>query len=234
MRKIYIVIENRNLFYFLHFIFDISLIHMAEYSKEVEEKRYYLQRITFKYYQDPFKPSEATNIDEYFHQIMTFIRIYIMGFEKEQKIPIIIAHHRNRRAGYPEYIHEIRFDFADAHKGHELSKDTVLEFGNNTIQKLTEFLRIFKHLNNGHKTIPIAYWPPKGSLNEIMIFGETDKNGKHSYVKKRYVPATSQDPFENFERNFVNPAFPTMFNDIPEFKKCFSKDDKEEDDNSDE
>ena len=202
---------------------------MIHFTEE-EEKRYYLQRITFKYYQDPFIQSGTTNIDEYVHQIMTFIRIYVIeDFEQEQKMPIIIAHHRNGRAGFPEYLEEIKFDFANAKKGRELSKDTILEFGSNTISKLCDFLKVFKHLNNGHKTKPIAYWPPEGSVNKVMAFGEKDKNGKHSFIKTLYVPVASEDQFEDLMRNFVNPELPTMFRDIPEVRKCFSKDDTDDD-----
>ena len=194
-----------------------------------EEERYYLKRITFIYCQDPFDQKKGTNIQEYHKQIMTFIKIYVVDdFTKEQNMPIIIAQQRFGRGGFPEYIHEIRFDFEKAVKGKELGKDTVLEFGKHTIDKLCDFLKAFKHLNNGHKTRPIAYWPPKGSENEIMMFGEVNEHGERPLVSRFHVPVHSRQQSQVFTQNFINPMFPTMFRDIPQFMKSSSKDEEED------
>ena len=164
---------------------------MIECRGEGDNERYFLQRITFKYCEDPFTRKETTNIDEYVRQIMTFINIYVMDFAQEQKIPIIVAHQRNGRAGFPEYVSEIRFDFANAQPGQELKKDTVLDFYNKTLNKFSDFLKIFKHLNNNHKTKTVAYWPPEKpekSDFKCKMLGEKDENGNVTVVHCTYDP----------------------------------------------
>ena len=206
---------------------------MCECRGEGDNERYFLQRITFKYYEDPFTRKETTNIDEYVRQIMSFINIYVMDFAQEQKIPIIVAHQRNGRAGFPEYIGEIRFDFANAQPGKELKKDTVLDFYNKTLNKFSDFLKIFKHLNNNHKTKTVAYWPPEKpekSDFKCKMLGEKDENGKYPFAVCCCVPGVSQEAFDDFTSNFVNPMMGEMFRDIPEFRKAFTKDETEEED----
>ena len=201
---------------------------MIECRGEGDNERYFLQRITFKYYEDPFTRKETTNIDEYVRQIMSFINIYVMDFAQEQKIPIIVAHQRNGRAGFPEYVGEIRFDFANAQPGKELKKDTVLDFYNKTLNKFSDFLKIFKHLNNNHKTKIVAFWPPEQD-HMVIAYGTKDENGKYPLSVGCCVPGVSQEEFMDFTNAFVNPMFSSMMRDIPEFKKCFSKHDSEED-----
>ena len=203
---------------------------MCECRGKGDNERYYLKKITFKYYQDPFEQKEGTNIEEYHRQIMTFIKIYVMWFAQEQKQPFVISQQRNGRAGFPEYLKEIRFDFANAEPEKELKKETVLEFYNKTINQLVEFLKGFKYLNNGHKTQVIAYWPPEKPGYHMMMGGKKDENGKYPFSTVCCLPGVSQEEFMDFASAFVNPMFSSMMRDIPEFKKSFSKHDSEEDD----